>query len=83
MVVEAWAGDTGLAFDGRVVEVFFPLENRRYHVRLVRVRVTGPNRKGNRMVGVGTERNSHTVEVEPADWPAFEHVLQAIAAAQA
>ncbi|MFJ9629836.1 hypothetical protein ACIRU8_19205 [Streptomyces sp. NPDC101175] len=62
------------SFDGRILEIFgiFPA---RFHVRHLDLRVTGPDRKGNRTVeighgqvrGGGTIRNYTAEEWEQAD----------------
>ncbi|MET8980899.1 hypothetical protein ABZX85_35390 [Streptomyces sp. NPDC004539] len=41
------------SFDGRVLEIFGGEDAVRYHVRNMYVRVTGPDRKGKRVVEIG------------------------------
>ena len=81
-LVEAWAGTTGVAFDGRVVEVFGFSDSHRYHLREVEVEVADPDRKGRRRVLIGRGGGGAGLRVEAADWPAMEGVLQRLSAAK-
>ena len=84
---EAWAGDSLLAFDGRVLEVFgFPgSESMRFHVRNVDLEVGEPDRKGRRMVTVRPAARGSggcAFDVEEGDWaevgPLLDRVLAAM-----
>jgi hypothetical protein len=83
---EVWVGDSLLAFDGRVLEVFgFPGSlSMRYHVRNMELSVDPPDRKGRHWVNLRAARGSGgcSFDVEPEDWPAagpfFDRVLAAI-----
>ena len=79
---EAWAGANGVAFDGRVVEVFGFSDSHRYHVREVEVDVADPDRKGRRGIRIGRGGGGAAFKVEAADWPAMEGVLQRLSAAK-
>lgn len=79
---EAWAGTIGVAFDGRVVEVFGFSDSHRYHLREVEVEVADPDRKGRRGVLIGRGGGGAGFKVEDADWPAMEGVLQKLSAAK-
>jgi hypothetical protein len=82
-IEEAWFGDSLVAFDGRVLEVFgFPgSESLRYHVRNMEVEVGEPDRRGRRAVtfkpasrGSGGCR----LELAPDDWPAAEALIERV-----
>ena len=81
-ILEAWAGKIGVAFDGRVVEVFGFSDAERYHLREVEVEVAEPNRKGHRNVMIGRARGGSGFKVEAPDWPAMEGVLQRVSEAK-
>ena len=81
-LVEAWAGKTGVAFDGRVVEVFGFSDTERYHVREVEVKVADPDRKDRRDILIGRGGGGVGFKVEAADWPAMEGVLQRLSEAK-
>ena len=64
---EVWSSTAGLSFDGRVVEAFGKLSygsfgRTRFHLREVRIRATGPDRKGRMTVhlagGSGSSRST-------------------------
>ncbi len=81
-----WVGDSLLAFDGRVLEVFgFPGSlSLRFHVRNMELSVDPPDRKGRYWVNIRATRGSGgcSFHVEPQDWPAagpfFDRVFAAI-----
>ena len=84
---EVWAGDSLLAFDGRVLEVFgfMGSESLRFHVRNVDIAVGDPDRKGRRGLTIKpASRGSGgcRFEIEEQDWPAvgpfIERVLDAV-----
>jgi hypothetical protein len=81
-LVEAWAGTNGVAFDGRVVEVFGFSDAERYHLREVEVEVAEPDRKDRRAVKIGRGRGGAMFSVEATDWPAMEGVLQRLSEAK-
>lgn len=85
-VDEVWAGDSLLAFDGRVLEVFgfMGSESTRFHVRNVEIEIADPDRKGRRSVRVKpASRGSGglQLEVDEADWPAVGPFLDRVLAA--
>ena len=79
---EAWAGTTGVAFDGRVVEVFGFSDAMRFHLREVEVDADEPDRKGRRTVKIGRGRGGAMFNVDASDWPAMEGVLQRLSEAK-
>jgi hypothetical protein len=83
---EVWAGDSLLAFDGRVVEVFgfSGSESIRFHVRNVELEVGEPDRKGRRSVRIKpASRGSGgcMFEVSEEDWPSVGPFLDRVLAA--
>ena len=83
---EVWAGDSLLAFDGRVLEVFgfMGTANVRFHVRNVDIEIADPDRKGRRSVRVKpASRGSGglQLEVEEGDWAAVGSFLDRVIAA--
>jgi hypothetical protein len=70
---EVWAGNSLLAFDGRVLEIFgFPGSlSMRFHVRNMELSVDPPDRKGRYWVSIRATRGSGgcNFHVEPGDWP--------------
>ena len=81
-LAEAWAGTNGVAFDGRVVEVFGFSDTERYHLREVEVEVAEPDRKDRRAVKIGRGRGGVMFNVDASDWPAMEAVLQRLSEAK-
>ena len=84
---EAWAGDSLLAFDGRVLEVFgFPGENSmRFHVRNMELEIGDPdrrNRRGVRIKPASRGSGGCMFDVDEEDWagvgPLLDRVLAAI-----
>ena len=85
-VDEVWCGDSLLAFDGRVLEVFGfgSSESVRFHVRNMDLEVGDPGRKGRRSVLVkpASRRSGGLgLEVEEADWPTVGPFLDRVLAA--
>jgi hypothetical protein len=83
---EVWAGDSLLAFDGRVLEVFgFPgSQSVRFHVRNMELDVGGPNRRGMRLVTLKAAvrgAGGLAFSVEEADWPYVGPMLDRVLAA--
>jgi hypothetical protein len=85
-IVEVWADDVLLCFDGRIVEVFgFPgSESLRFHVKNLELSADGPDRKGRYSVHIepATRGGGCVVTVPEEDWPAvapfLDHVLAAM-----
>jgi hypothetical protein len=84
---EVWAGDSLLAFNGRVLEVFGfrGSESMRFHVRNVELSVDEPDRKRRRSVLIKPASKGSggcMFEVEEEDWasvgPFLDRVLAAI-----
>ena len=83
---EAWAGDSLLVFDGRVVEVFgFPgSESMRFHVANLSLTVAGPDRKGRHDVTLKPRTRGSggcMFQVEAEGWPPVEALLGRVGAA--
>ena len=83
---EAWVGDSLLAFDGRVLEVFgFPgSQSVRFHVRNMELDIGEPNRNGARLVTLKAAvrgAGGVAVSVEDADWPHVGPLLDRVLAA--
>lgn len=83
---EVWAGDSLLAFDGRVVEVFgfSGSESIRFHVRNMELEVGEPDRKGRRSIRIKpASRGSGgcMFEVSEEDWAAVGPFLDRVLAA--
>jgi len=86
-------GDSIIAFDGRVLEVFFhfhPLndfdvDSMRIHVRQLSVSASDPDRKGRRKVKLaGKSRFSFTAaDLDEARWNSMQPLLDALKAAGA
>ena len=84
---EVWAGDSLLAFDGRVLEVFgfMGSESLRFHVRNVELSIDEPDRRGRRSVRIRPAARGSggcQLEVDEDDWravgPFLDRVLAAI-----
>lgn len=84
---EVWVGDSLLAFDGQVLEIFgYPGQDSfRYHTANLVIGVDEPDRKGRRMVqlkpktkGVGCALN-----ISSDDWPGAAPLLERVRAAAA
>jgi hypothetical protein len=85
-VDEIWAGDTLLAFDGRVLEIFgFPgHESLRFHVRNIEVEFQEPDRKGRRWLRIKPASSGSggcMFEVKPEDLPQIEPFIDRVLAA--
>ena len=83
---EAWAGDSLLAFDGRVLEVFgFPgSESMRFHVANLNLTVSGPDRKGRHDVSLKPRTRGAggcMFQVDADTWPAVEPLIGRLGAA--
>lgn len=84
---EAWSTEAGLSFDGRIVEAFGRLSygsfgRTRFHLSEVRIRATGPDRKGRMSVHLDGGSGSCGFEVDESDWPAFESLTADILSAK-
>lgn len=91
--VSPWDDDRCIiAFDGRVLEVFwrfqvadFNADSRRTHVKQLTVTVSGPDRKGRRKVRLAGK--SHigftAVDLEEPQWESLQPLLDALRAAGA
>ncbi len=85
-VVEVWLTDSlGLAFDGRVVELFgTSTGSERYHVRQFGVAMKGIDKSGVRRVHLGFEHRPGKISagamanVDPERWPELESLLRRI-----
>lgn len=84
---EVWSGDSLLAFDGRVLEVFgfMGSESIRFHVRNMELSVEGPDRKRRHAVTIKPAARGSggcRLEVEESDWgqvgPFLDRVLAAM-----
>jgi hypothetical protein len=85
-VDEVWAGDSLLAFDGRVVEVFgfAGSESLRFHVRNVEIELGDPDRKGRRSLRIkpGSRGSGGCMlDIEPGDLPQVEPFVDRVLAA--
>ena len=83
---EVWAGDSLLAFDGRVLEVFgfASSESLRFHVRNVEIELQDPDRKGRRWLRIkpaGRGSGGCMFELEPEDLPQVEPFIDRVLAA--
>jgi hypothetical protein len=83
---EAWVGDSLLAFDGRVLEVFgFPgSQSVRFHVRNMELDIGEPDRNGARLVTLKAAvrgAGGVAVSVGEADWPHVGPLLDRVLAA--
>ncbi|MFE2267764.1 hypothetical protein ACFXB4_00835 [Streptomyces lavendulae] len=85
--ITARAGREFYTFDGRILEVFGS-HPRRFHVRNMDLRVTGPDRKGKRTVEVvsgppGAPASQHTWHLSAEEWQqsqGLEALLEAVRA---
>jgi len=68
------------AFDGRVLELFGATV-RRFHVQLLTVAVTRPDRKGNRTVKLQQSQTEDDMFLDQSDFATFQPVLDALQAA--
>jgi len=68
------------AFDGRVLELFGG-SVRRFHIQLLTVAVTRPDRKGNRTVKLQQSQTEDDVFLGEADYTTFQPLLDALQAA--
>jgi len=82
-LVEARTGDTLVAFDGRVMELFGFSDPHRYHVSDLKIKVDGPDRKGRVAITIGraSARGGAGFGAAPEDWPALKSVLDRAAEA--
>jgi hypothetical protein len=84
-VIEVWADDVLLAFDGRVLEVFgFPgSESIRFHIRNLDLEVDGPDRKGrhNVKLATATRGGGCHIPVPEEDWPPVSEFVDEVLAA--
>jgi hypothetical protein len=85
-VDEVWLGDSLLAFDGRVLEVFgfSGSESLRFHVRNIEITVEDPDRKGRRWLRVKPASKGSggcMFEVAPEDWPPLAPFIDRVMAA--
>ena len=82
---EVWAGESLLAFDGRVLEVFgFPgAVSMRFHVRNLRLSVSGPDGGGTHWVLVQASHGSGgcNLQVAADQWPGVGPFLERVFAA--
>ena len=87
-LVEVWVHDTGLAFDGRVVELFRSTGgSERIHLLQFGYEVRGPDKRDVRTLLAGAQSKRGisggvSMAVEGADWPAVEQLLRSIDAAR-
>ncbi|MGW1786222.1 hypothetical protein ACWCQQ_45220 [Streptomyces sp. NPDC002143] len=71
------------SFDGRILEIFgnYP---KRFHIRHMQLRVTGPDRKGRRKVEISAPGTVTTWNYTAAEWeqaPGLVALLEAVQAA--
>jgi len=84
-LIEARSGDTLLAFDGRVLELFGFSDVHRYHVSDLSIKVDDPDRKGRVGVRIGraSARGGALFGVAPEHWQEVKDVIDRTAAAGA
>jgi hypothetical protein len=84
---EVWVGESLLAFDGRVLEIFgYPSrDSYRYHTGNLQIHVGEPDRKGKRMVQLmpRTKGVGCALAISTEDWPHAAPLLARIQAAAA
>jgi hypothetical protein len=78
--IMAVVGHQLYSFDGRVLEIFgnYP---KRFHVRYMRLSVTGPDRKGRRTVEIAAVGTRVTMSYTAAEWeqtPALAALLETV-----
>ncbi|WP_427920823.1 hypothetical protein [Streptomyces sp. cg40] len=81
--ITAKVGHQLYSFDGRILEIFgnYP---KRFHIRHMRLSVTGPDRKGRRTVEIAAVGTHVTMSYTAAEWeqtPDLATLLQAVQAA--
>lgn len=77
---EVWVGDSLLAFDGRVLEVFGyqGQDSFRYHTRNLVIDIGEPDKKGKRMVQLKprTKGVGCALAISTEDWPHAAQLLE-------
>jgi len=68
------------AFDGRVLEVFGPAVNR-FNVRLLAIKVPGPDKKGRRVLTLTHAGRDYDLSLESEEFETLQPVLDALRAA--
>ncbi|WP_216591274.1 hypothetical protein [Streptomyces brasiliscabiei] len=78
-------GHEVLSFDGRILEIFGS-HPKRFHIRHLELRVTGPDRKGRRTLEIDAPGTHSTWHYTAAEWegaPGLAALLEAVRAAVA
>ena len=78
--IMAVVGHQLYSFDGRVLEIFGN-HPKRFHIRYLRLSVTGPDRKGRRTVEIDAVGAHSTMSYTAAEWertPALAALLEAV-----
>jgi hypothetical protein len=68
------------AFDGRVLEIFGG-SDRRFHVRLLSVAVSRPDKHGNRNIVLTQTQTNHYLPVDEPTWERLQPLLEALKSA--
>ncbi|MFJ5308738.1 hypothetical protein [Streptomyces sp. NPDC088350] len=80
--IMAVVGHQLYSFDGRILEIFgnYP---KRFHIRHMRLSVTGPDRKGRRVVEIDAVGTSVIMTYTAAEWevPGLAALLETVQAA--
>jgi hypothetical protein len=69
-----------IAFDGRVLEIFGG-SDRRFHVRLLSVAVSRPDKRGNRNIVLTQTQTDHYLTVDEPGWEQLQPLLEALKSA--
>ena len=64
-------------FDGKVLEVFGG-SVRRFHINLLTVKVSGPDKRGSRLVTLTQALNEASLPLDESEFAAFQPILDAM-----
>ncbi|MFE7978111.1 hypothetical protein [Streptomyces shenzhenensis] len=80
--ITATVGHQVYSFDGRILEIFgnYP---KRFHIRHMHLRITGPDRKGKRTVEIDAPGTHSTWHYTAAEWEQAPGLAALLAAVQA
>jgi len=80
--ITATVGHQLYSFDGRILEIFGN-HPKRFHIRHMRLSVTGPDRKGRRIVEIDAVGTRVTMPYTAVEWeaPGLAALLEAVQAA--